>query len=161
MTRFAARALVALALGTLAACAPQAKESAKAESPPDQAQPAPPPSASRPPAPATPPPAPAPATPAPPAKAPAPPPAVAAPPPPAPAPAPPAPEPPKAEAPQTLVVSVGRANMREKPDTKARILQVLTRGTKLVVVSKGNQWYRVRLAGGAEGWVAESVVKPE
>jgi len=48
--------------------------------------------------------------------------------------------------------------VREKPDPKAKILHVLTKGTKLVVVSKGNQWYRVRMSSGAEGWVAESVV---
>jgi len=50
--------------------------------------------------------------------------------------------------------------MREKPDAKAKILHVLTKGMKLVVVSKGNQWYRVRMTNGAEGWIAESVVKP-
>jgi SH3-like domain-containing protein len=76
--------------------------------------------------------------------------------PPAPAPQPKA----TADAPQVLVVSVGRANMREAPDTKAKILQVLTKGTKVVVVTKGTQWYRVRLANGTDGWVAESVVTP-
>jgi uncharacterized protein YgiM (DUF1202 family) len=59
-----------------------------------------------------------------------------------------------------LLISVGQANFREKPDVKSRILQVLSKGTKLVVVSKGNQWYRVRLDNGREGWVAESVVTP-
>jgi uncharacterized protein YgiM (DUF1202 family) len=65
-----------------------------------------------------------------------------------------------AATPQRLVVSVAHANMREKPDAKSHIVQVLTKGTKLVVVSKGDQWYRVRLDGGREGWVAESVVTP-
>jgi len=50
--------------------------------------------------------------------------------------------------------------MREKPDAKAKILHVLTKGAKLVVVSKGNQWYRVRMSSGPEGWIAESVVTP-
>jgi N-acetylmuramoyl-L-alanine amidase len=59
-----------------------------------------------------------------------------------------------------LIISVGQANLREKPDAKSRILQTLSKGTKLVVVSKGNQWYRVRLDNGREGWVAESVVTP-
>ena len=61
---------------------------------------------------------------------------------------------------QHVIVTAGWANMREKPDTESKILQVLTKGTKLVVVSKGNQWYRVRMSSGAEGWVAESVVTP-
>lgn len=59
-----------------------------------------------------------------------------------------------------MIVGVGKANLREKPDNKSRILQVLSKGTKLVVIDKGNQWYRVRLDSGAEGWVAESVVTP-
>jgi uncharacterized protein YgiM (DUF1202 family) len=80
-----------------------------------------------------------------------------------PAPSAPRPEaPPSAtsDAPHHVEVSVGRANVREKPDTKSRILQVLSKGTKLTVVGKGNQWYRVRLANGTEGWIAESVVTP-
>jgi uncharacterized protein YgiM (DUF1202 family) len=71
----------------------------------------------------------------------------------------PPPKPP-ADAPQALVVSVGKANLREKPDTKAKIVNVLTKGTKVVVVGKGNQWYRVRLHDGTEGWLAESVAAP-
>jgi len=59
-----------------------------------------------------------------------------------------------------LIVKVGKANLREKPDSKSRILQVLSKGTKLAVIGKGNEWYRVRLESGAEGWVAESVVAP-
>lgn len=63
-------------------------------------------------------------------------------------------------APPALIVNVGKANVREKPDTKAKILQVLSKGTKLTVVSKGHQWYRVRLDDGTQGWIAESVVTP-
>lgn len=54
-------------------------------------------------------------------------------------------------------VSVEKANLRDGPDPKARVLRVLTKGTKLTVITKSNQWYRVRLDNGVEGWVAESV----
>jgi SH3-like domain-containing protein len=59
-----------------------------------------------------------------------------------------------------LVVSVAKANLRAGPDTNAKILAVLPKGTRLAVISKGNQWYRVRLDNGTEGWLAESVVAP-
>jgi len=89
----------------------------------------------------------------------------------APAPAPASPLPPPSErsaAPGTpaasvLYVGVQRANFREGPDLKFRILAVLTKGTKLTVLEKSSQWYRVRLDDGKEGWVAESVTsaKPD
>ncbi len=73
--------------------------------------------------------------------------------------------PPSAERPEPslLFVSVARANLRQAPDLKARILAVLTKGTKLAVLEKSPQWYRVRLDDGKEGWVAESVTstKPD
>ena len=75
------------------------------------------------------------------------------------------PEPPSRERPATWVLFVGvqRANLRQSPDVKARILAVLTKGTKLTVLEKSAQWYRVRLDDGKEGWVAESVTsaKPD
>jgi uncharacterized protein YgiM (DUF1202 family) len=156
MTSLASRLfLVTITVGLLAACGAQTQQStdAKSQQPPSQQTTAAPPPAPAPPA--APPPAPAkPATPAPSAQAQRPP--ATSPPAPAPAPTPP----PKVEAPQTLTINVARANMREAPDTKAKILQVLTRGTRVTVVSKGNQWYRVKLENGTEGWVAESVVTP-
>lgn len=152
MTALSPRLAVLFCALVLTACAGEVKQA------PPTAQTEPPPPATT--APAAPPP---PATTAAPAPAPppqaAPPPAT--PPPPRPSSTPTREEPPaKAtpEAPKRLVVSVGQANLRDKADTKAKILQVLTKGTKLTVVSKGNQWYRVRLDNGREGWVAESVV---
>ncbi len=77
----------------------------------------------------------------------------------------PSPEPTSRERPATSVVfvAVQRANLRQSPDVKARILAVLTKGTKLTVQEKSAQWYRVRLDDGKEGWVAESVTsaKPD
>jgi len=144
MTAAFSRRLMFLTLVLLSACGPEVKQpapqSAPATAPPSTS---PPPAVASPPTPES--------TPAPPAVAP-----------------PPAPTPTAQEAqpkvsgevPQHVIVTVGRANLRENPDTKSKILRVLTKGTKLDVVSKGNQWYRVRMGSGTEGWVAESVVTP-
>lgn len=129
----------------------------------------PPPAASVPPPSPPPPPAPAPraavapapgvgsAPPPPPAPVP-PPPGVGSPPPAVPAPTLRPQEQPAATGPMFLVVKVERANVRAAPDPRARIFTVLTKGMRVTVIEKGNQWYRVRLDGGGEGWVAESVV---
>ena len=115
---------------------------APAPAPPPAAPATPPPSAP----PATPPPAAAPAAPAPP---PARPPAPAA----APAPAAPATAPAK----KTVYVKVSQANFREAAGTSGKILRVLRRGSRLEVLETRNDWLRVRLDDGPEGWVAESV----
>lgn len=135
---FAPRWLVFMALALLVACQTRAPE------PTAPVAPAAPPSPPRPAVTAPPPPV-----------------AVPAPPPPPPSPAPRRGEPPPqapAQAPALLFVGVAKANLRAAPNTKAKILDVLSKGTKLIVVSHGNQWYRVRLDDGTEGWVAESVV---
>jgi uncharacterized protein YgiM (DUF1202 family) len=128
------------------------------------------PPAAQPPAAAAPPAAPAPAAPPPPAPAPAPPPPrqTAPPPPPPPAQAPPAPAPvqppasapaptPPAPARKMAYVKVGQANFREAAGTSGKILRVLRRGARLEVLETRNDWFRVRLDDGVEGWVAESV----
>ncbi len=143
----ASRLVLLVALVFVSACAPETKQPAQAGSSTGQAPTGPPSSTPPASAQATTPPAP---TAAPPTATPS-------------QPAPSAPRPeaaPSADTPQHVAVSVGRANVRAKPDTKARILQVLSKGTRLTVVGKGNQWYRVRLANGTEGWIAESVVTP-
>jgi uncharacterized protein YgiM (DUF1202 family) len=81
---------------------------------------------------------------------------------PAPAPAAPAPEPdPPEQTPmesaRALYIKTMLANFREAPGTTGRILAVLRKGTRVDVLEARNQWYRVRLADGREGWVAESV----
>jgi uncharacterized protein YgiM (DUF1202 family) len=124
------------------------------------------PEAVAPPTPATPP-APPPA-PAPPAAAPAAPPLPAPPaapapvaPPAAPAPVPaaaaPAPAPPAPPARRSAYVSVSRANFRAGAGTTAKILRVLRRGAHLEVLETRDDWLRVRLDDGLEGWIAESV----
>jgi uncharacterized protein YgiM (DUF1202 family) len=154
-------ALVVLVAMILLGCAPkpaappavqpQAAAPTAPAAPPAPA-PAPPPSAQATPAPstapATPPPAPAPAAPSPsPTRPPAP---VAAP---APAPAAPATAPAK----KTVYVKVSQANFRSAAGTSGKILRVLRRGSRLEVLETRNDWLRVRLDDGPEGWVAESV----
>jgi uncharacterized protein YgiM (DUF1202 family) len=148
-------ALVVLVAMILLGCAPK-----PAAPPAAQPQAAAPTAPAAPPAPAPAPPPAAPATPppsAPPAAAPPP----AAPAAPAPAPArPPAPvaaPAPAAPAKKTVYVKVSQANFREAAGTSGKILRVLRRGSRLEVLETRNDWLRVRLDDGPEGWVAESV----
>ena len=66
--------------------------------------------------------------------------------------------PPAPELKRTLYIKPAQANFREGPGVTARILAVLKKGTRLEVLEEENHWYRVKLADGREGWVAESVV---
>ncbi len=49
------------------------------------------------------------------------------------------------------------ANLREGGGTGMKILRVLRQGTRLEVLEERQEWYRVRLEDGQEGWVAASV----
>ncbi|HKZ08564.1 MAG TPA: SH3 domain-containing protein, partial [Methylomirabilota bacterium] len=68
------------------------------------------------------------------------------------APAAPAPEPK-----EKLAIKTSFANLREGPGNRARIIGVLKQGTRLEVLEERDQWFRVRVEDGREGWVAESV----
>ena len=151
-------ALVVLVAMILLGCAPKpaappaAQPQAAAPAAPPAPAPAPPPAAPATPLPSAPPAAPPPpAAPAAPAPAPARPPAPVA----APAPAPAAPA--TAPAKKTVYVKVSQANFREAAGTSGKILRVLRRGSRLEVLETRNDWLRVRLDDGPEGWVAESV----
>jgi len=150
------RVLVTLVALMLVGCvtkppAPAAVQSATA--PPPQPAPSAPAQAPvpAPPAPVTPPPAPVPPAPSP-APRPAPPPATPAP---APAPAPAAPA--VVPAPKILYVKTRLANFREGAGTNVKILRVLRQGARLQVLETRNDWLRVRLDDGQEGWIAESI----
>ena len=83
----------------------------------------------------------------------------------APAPAAPAPAPAPAAAAlvpaqRVLYVKAHLANFRDGSGTSAKILRVLRQGTRLQVLEARNDWLRVRLDDGQEGWVAESVTSP-
>jgi len=100
-------------------------------------------------------PAPAPAV-SPPAPAPAPAPVPAARPVPVPSP-PPAVTAPSPEPREALAVKTSFANLREAPGSKGRIVGVLKQGMRLELLEEKDQWFRVRVEDGREGWVAESV----
>jgi uncharacterized protein YgiM (DUF1202 family) len=150
-------ALVVLVAMILLGCAPKpaAPPAAQPQAAAPTAPAAPPAPAPAPPpaAPATPPPSAPPAAPPPPAASAAPAPAPARPPAPV---AAPAPEP-AAPAKKTVYVKVSQANFREAAGTSGKILRVLRRGSRLEVLETRNDWLRVRLDDGPEGWVAESV----
>jgi SH3-like domain-containing protein len=58
---------------------------------------------------------------------------------------------------KTVYVKVSQANFREAAGTSGKILRVLRRGSRLEVLETRNDWLRVRLDDGPEGWIAESV----
>jgi uncharacterized protein YgiM (DUF1202 family) len=148
-------ALVVLVAMILLGCAPK-----PAAPPAVQPQAAAPTAPAAPPAPAPAPPPSAPATP-PPSAPPTTPPPAAAPAAPAPPPArplaPAAAPAPAAPAKKTVYVKVSQANFREAAGTSGKILRVLRRGSRLEVLETRNDWLRVRLDDGPEGWIAESV----
>jgi N-acetylmuramoyl-L-alanine amidase len=55
------------------------------------------------------------------------------------------------------VIGVDHANFRAQPGRRGRILAVLKRGTRVEVLEEKDDWFRVRLEDGREGWIAESV----
>ena len=58
---------------------------------------------------------------------------------------------------KVLYVKTHLANLREGGGTGTKILRVLRQGTRLEVLEERQEWYRVRLEDGQEGWVAASV----
>lgn len=86
----------------------------------------------------------------------------------------PTPEPTQGPPPGTLAVGANAVvagtgtdglNMRSEGTTTATIVQILQDGTTLTLVEgpvegEGRQWWRVRLADGAEGWVVQDFLTP-
>lgn len=71
--------------------------------------------------------------------------------------------PPASETTPILYVKTQFANMRGEPSTNAKVLAVLKKGMKLTVLEEKNEWYRIKLDDGKEGWVAASItsLQPE
>src|SRR5262249_3604756 len=106
---------------------PPQPESAPPPTPPAQAAGPPPPAAGAPPAPSAPQAQPAPG----------PPPSVAA---------------PVAPTPKIVYVKVRLANLRAGASATMKILRVLRQGTRLEILEERNDWLRVRVEDGQEGW---------
>jgi curli biogenesis system outer membrane secretion channel CsgG len=58
-------------------------------------------------------------------------------------------------------INAAEANIRMGPGKDKAILTTVKRATKIVVVEDRNDWYRVKLENGREGWVAASVTSSE
>lgn len=61
----------------------------------------------------------------------------------------------------TLYIKAQSANMRTEPSTNGKVLMVLKQGSKLSVIGKTSDWYRVRTENGQEGFVAASVTSSQ
>jgi hypothetical protein len=70
----------------------------------------------------------------------------------------PAPQP----VPQALYVKIAAASIREGAGARFKLLRQVPQGTRLQLLEAGgtetDRWFKVRLAGGQEGWVAASAV---
>jgi uncharacterized protein YgiM (DUF1202 family) len=86
----------------------------------------------------------------------------AAPPPPAPAPVVPVAEAPPAPPPLEYVrVTGSRLNVREQPTTSAATVARVKKGEKLEVLGRDGEWFQVKVAGGATGWVHGKYVRSD
>ena len=61
--------------------------------------------------------------------------------------------------PEELRVRVGRANVREMPDTTARVVTQVARGTVLELLESAGEWFKVKTAAGVTGYVHATVVE--
>lgn len=85
----------------------------------------------------------------------------APPPPPVPVPVVPAAEA-KPTPPQEYVrVTGSRLNVREQPNTSAAAVARVKKGERLAVLGRDGEWFQVRLADGATGWVHGKYVRSE
>ncbi len=62
---------------------------------------------------------------------------------------------------RTGMVVADRLNVREYPNSRAQVLGVYTRGTRVVILKEQGDWLRVRGTNGQEGWVAARYIQPE
>lgn len=57
-------------------------------------------------------------------------------------------------------INDGPARLRKEPSTKAKIITLMEKGTKVEVISKKEDWYNIKF-GSYTGWVAESLLDVE
>ena len=74
---------------------------------------------------------------------------------------PPAATAPSSETTPVLFVKPRRANMLSAPDTSSKVLAIVRKRTQMSVLDVKDQWYRVRLKDGKEGWIPASVTAPQ
>jgi hypothetical protein len=63
--------------------------------------------------------------------------------------------------PAKILVVVKTANVREKPDSKSRIISIAKKGEKVehIGTSKAGHWVNCRLPSGVTGWIYKDLVK--
>jgi len=57
-----------------------------------------------------------------------------------------------------VVVNVDSANIRRGPGTNFEVITRMTRNARLPVTAFSNNWYKVRLFNGSEGWISGTIV---
>jgi hypothetical protein len=58
----------------------------------------------------------------------------------------------------TMVVYVSKANLRNKPSTKADVIHKLEKGEEVQVIKQKGEWFQIELAGGDIGWCHKSIL---
>ena len=78
-------------------------------------------------------------------------------------PSPPPPPPLVSQTPMAVYVNikVQQANLRAEPGMNGKVITVLKLGSRLTVLGKTNDWYRVRTESGEEGYVGVSVISSQ
>ncbi|MEM4408323.1 MAG: NlpC/P60 family protein [Candidatus Caldarchaeum sp.] len=56
-------------------------------------------------------------------------------------------------APAEVVITGDRVNLRKSPSQSAPVVDLLSRGMRGKVLERKDEWYKIRLPGGKEGWV--------
>jgi hypothetical protein len=51
-------------------------------------------------------------------------------------------------------------NLREGPGTESKVVATLPKGAKVLAYAQKGQWLRVKEAGGATGWIFQTLVAP-
>jgi general secretion pathway protein A len=59
---------------------------------------------------------------------------------------------------ETAVVSANKLNVRNSPDKSSDIVYVLSKGDKLIILQKKDEWYKIRYKN-IEGWVKKDFVR--
>ncbi|MFZ3208557.1 MAG: SH3 domain-containing protein [Geobacteraceae bacterium] len=63
--------------------------------------------------------------------------------------------------PISMVVSTTKANLRDHPTQKAKIIKTLKKGVKVQLIEQEKDWFRVELDSGDVGWCHSSVLSQQ
>jgi uncharacterized protein YgiM (DUF1202 family) len=57
------------------------------------------------------------------------------------------------------IISSQKANLRSNASRKSKVLLVLNKGTKVTILEKANNWYKIRTSKGNIGWLYYTLLK--